>query len=89
MTRNMYGDPRIGLPPRAVTEDAIIESFERGEHLAEGVTQIDRELRHEMIATAAYFIAEQRGFVPGHEMEDWYLAEAAIDKQLPRFLAQD
>lgn len=42
-----------------------------------------------MIATAAYFIAEQRGFVAGHEEEDWYRAEATIDRQLPRLLAQD
>jgi hypothetical protein len=42
-----------------------------------------------MIATAAYFIAEQRGFVPGHEQQDWHQAEAAIDNQLPRLLAQD
>lgn len=81
---NLWSDP----VPRAATEDAIIENFQGCEHLAEGVTQIDPELRLEMIATAAYFIAEQRGFVPGHEMEDWYRAEAAIDKQLPRILAQ-
>lgn len=42
-----------------------------------------------MIATAAYFIAEQRGFDPGHEQRDWYQAEAAIDKRLARILAQD
>lgn len=30
------------------------------------------------IAELAYFKAEQRGFVPGHEMEDWYEAEREI-----------
>jgi Protein of unknown function (DUF2934) len=35
--------------------------------------------RHERIATAAYYIAEKRGFEPGHEDEDWRLAEAQID----------
>ena len=88
MVRNVSRSPRIDAAPRAATEDAIIENLEHCEHLADGVTQIDPELRHEMIATAAYLIAEQRGFVPGHEMEDWYRAEAAIDKQLPRLLAQ-
>lgn len=88
MMRNRSANLRSDPVPRAATEDAIIENLERCEHLAEGVTQIDPELRHEMIATAAYFIAEQRGFVPGHEAEDWHRAEAAIDKQLPRLLAQ-
>lgn len=34
--------------------------------------------RREMIARAAYFRAEQRGFEPGHELEDWYEAESQI-----------
>ncbi len=35
--------------------------------------------RRERIATAAYYIAQKRGFAPGHEEEDWRLAEAQID----------
>jgi len=34
---------------------------------------------HERVATAAYYLAEKRGFAPGHEDEDWRLAEAQID----------
>jgi hypothetical protein len=89
MARKRFGDARIDPALRAVAEDAIIQSLEGSERLAEGVTQIDAELRHKMIATAAYFIAEQRGFVPGHAAEDWYRAEAAIDSQLPRLMALD
>jgi hypothetical protein len=33
---------------------------------------------HEAIALRAYFRAEQRGFVPGHEREDWLAAEAEL-----------
>ena len=29
----------------------------------------------EMIAECAYFKAEKRGFVPGHELDDWLAAE--------------
>jgi len=29
-----------------------------------------------MIAVAAYFRAEQRGFAPGDELDDWFQAEA-------------
>jgi hypothetical protein len=35
-------------------------------------------VRHDMIATAAYFRAHQRGFEPGHELEDWLAAETEI-----------
>jgi len=33
------------------------------------------------VAEAAYFIAEQRGFAAGYEMEDWLAAEAQIRQQ--------
>ena len=35
-----------------------------------------------MIAVAAYYCAEHRGFAPGHELEDWWEAVAAIDRML-------
>lgn len=39
----------------------------------------NREERHDMISTAAYFRAEKRGFEGGDEMQDWLEAEAEID----------
>lgn len=33
-----------------------------------------------MIATAAYFRAQMRGFEPGAELQDWLEAEAEIDR---------
>jgi hypothetical protein len=38
--------------------------------------------RQEMIATAAYYRAEQQGFNCGHEIQDWLEAEAEIDNLL-------
>ena len=35
--------------------------------------------RHAMIAEAAYYIAEHRGFEPGHELEDWLCAERGFN----------
>ena len=35
--------------------------------------------RSTMIAQAAYYLAEHRGFDPGHELEDWLVAESQID----------
>jgi hypothetical protein len=40
------------------------------------------EDRHRLIAEAAYFRAEQRGFVPGCELEDWLAAELEVDTLL-------
>ena len=36
----------------------------------------------EMIAQAAYFNAERRGFEPGHELDDWLAAENQINAGL-------
>ncbi len=47
-----------------------------GEILAEvGARVADRQVK---VALAAYFIAQQRGFEPGHELDDWLAAEAQI-----------
>lgn len=35
--------------------------------------------RHELIAEAAYYLAEARHFEPGHEQEDWVAAEAQLE----------
>lgn len=35
--------------------------------------------RHERVAMAAYYLAANRGFEPGHEAEDWSLAELQTD----------
>jgi hypothetical protein len=35
-----------------------------------------------MIAQAAYYRAERRGFEPGHEAEDWLAAEGEVDAAL-------
>jgi hypothetical protein len=37
--------------------------------------------RFQLIAEAAYFIAERRGFAPGSEIEDWFQAEAEIARR--------
>jgi hypothetical protein len=49
-----------------------VESSERS-------TQRDDAWRHERVAMAAYYLAAHRGFEPGHEAEDWSLAELQTD----------
>jgi hypothetical protein len=33
---------------------------------------------HALISERAYFIAQRRGFVPGHDLDDWLEAEAEV-----------
>lgn len=40
---------------------------------------VSPEQRYQMIATAAYFLAERRGFARGYAIQDWISAEAEID----------
>ena len=42
------------------------------------------EKRAALIAEAAYFRAEKRGFAAGHETEDWLAAESEVDARLLR-----
>jgi len=37
------------------------------------------EARRALIAETAYLRAERRGFVAGHDVEDWLAAEAEVD----------
>ena len=45
--------------------------------------------RQRMIAEAAYYRAQRRGFAPGNPHQDWLEAEAEIDAMLLRRLADD
>ena len=48
------------------------------------MTVSDAQVRHEMIACAAYCRAEKRNFAGGEEsrFQDWIEAEAEIDRML-------
>lgn len=43
---------------------------------------VNPQLRHRMIAEAAYYIAEKRNFNGGDPVSDWLEAEAFIDQVL-------
>jgi Protein of unknown function (DUF2934) len=47
-----------------------------------GTASISSDGRQSMVAQAAYFRAERRGFEPGHEVEDWLAAEREVDDLL-------
>jgi hypothetical protein len=46
---------------------------------------VSLELREKMIREAAYRRYVQRGYTPGHELDDWYEAEAEIEQITPEF----
>lgn len=52
------------------------------ESVAEKNSPVTAEERYRMIAEAAYFRAEKRGFLRGDMAEDWLQAEAEIDQML-------
>ncbi len=54
----------------------------KGGKQMEAPLNVTPERRLQMIAEAAYFRAEARGFAPGREMEDWLAAEAEVDRLL-------
>lgn len=45
---------------------------------------VSPEARSRMVAEAAYYIAEHRGFAKGSPLEDWLAAEAQINTMLYR-----
>ena len=47
------------------------------------VVAVTAEERRKMIAAAAYYKAQARGFAPGNEEDDWLLAEREVDTILP------
>ena len=44
--------------------------------------RVSPEERIDMISTAAYFIAEKRGFGNGNPEDDWLIAESQIENEL-------
>jgi len=66
---------------RAVAPKAPARRVQRAQpkgNSAATATSVTVETRRAMIAQAAYFHAERRGFAPGGEEQDWLKAEAEI-----------
>jgi len=56
--------------------------FELSDRFKKSTAHIPNEDYQEMVLEAAYYKAEQRGFVPGYEEEDWLEAENEILEML-------
>jgi hypothetical protein len=75
-------NPIATAPTQELTDEAVVKVLESAGPAPAGAMNVDPDLRRQMVAAAAYFIAERRGFAPGHELEDWVAAEAAVDSRL-------
>ena len=67
MARKPIAKPRLAPTPPQSADDVE----------PRGMDEVQRR-----IAVAAYYRAEQRGFAPGHELDDWYAAEAEVRRKL-------
>ncbi|MGK2913569.1 MAG: DUF2934 domain-containing protein [Porticoccaceae bacterium] len=61
---------------KMVSNDSGADGAQREVPEPVGVSMQDRQ---QMIADAAYYRAQARGFGPGYDLEDWLQAEADID----------
>jgi hypothetical protein len=79
-TKTPRRKPAVAETPTLTDEVAmsVLESSP-GSGAASG---IDPGQRRELVAAEAYYLAERRGFAPGHEVEDWVTAEALVDSRL-------
>ena len=53
----------------------------RGIHPPHSMLTMAADRRQSMVAEAAYYFSEHRGFAPGHELDDWLAAENQIDRE--------
>jgi len=60
--------------PRSTPKPASFNDSARAELSADEVRKL--------ISEAAYYRAKQRGFQPGHELDDWIQAEAEVTRRL-------
>ena len=83
----------VGKSVRATTRRAKTSATEPGAKaskieapIADSVTgtEITPEARWKMIAEAAYYHAEHRGFAAGDSAEEWIAAESEIDAKLAK-----
>lgn len=80
----MIQESQVLAPPPAGRTAAVRKevSVKRTTLMNTKQQELAGEDRHRLIAEAAYFRAEQRGFVPGCELEDWLAAELEVDALL-------
>lgn len=72
-----------------IRQEAVIDARLESENRPEGNYEYEQMVAEradfnpkQLIEEAAFFIAQERGFVPGNEMADWLQAEAYVEGML-------
>lgn len=73
---------RPAAAPRGVTRQGGPGIVAAGAAQAVRGHAIDAERKRQMIAEAAYYRAEKRGFTAGGDLQDWLEAEAQVEAWL-------
>jgi hypothetical protein len=73
---------KVPVPATPAVGNAEGDIASKTQVLSAIVQTVDPDARQMMIAEAAYYLAEQRGFTPGGELQDWLDAEAQIETSL-------
>lgn len=89
--QNTTGSEKKSVKTTARTAARKIPTKVKNNPLAISYTTSDESMHQRMIAEAAYYRAERRGFTPGHELEDWLVAEMEITNRPPNnaYLARE
>ncbi|MDB6086333.1 MAG: hypothetical protein JWN43_4214 [Gammaproteobacteria bacterium] len=69
---------KAGAAPE-LTDSAVIAVLESETAVSPAVNP---DVRRQLVAAEAYFLAERRGFAAGHEVDDWVAAEAMVESRL-------
>lgn len=85
-------DPSLNRPsnadeasPETLVPDVVHMQLDESSIDAPG----DADERRARVGRRAYELAEQRGFAPGHELEDWLRAESEIGSQPTNLIAAE
>ena len=70
-----------------LTDSVAVTVLESGRSPAAIPESVDPNVRRQLVAAEAYFLAERRGFAGGGEVEDWVAAEAMVDSRLRQMRA--
>jgi len=80
MSKKLVHKPRRPKrPPSELAADVPVET-PIDQPPEETPAFIERDQRHAMITQHAYYLAEERGFEPGHELDDWLIAERDVEQ---------
>ncbi len=72
----------IAVPAGKPGAARLRKSGSRNDGKTKYAPRLSPEERELLVAEAAYFIAERRGFAAGRELDDWLQAEAEVSRRL-------